>query len=48
VVVAELARFAEHAGADELILAAPARTQAQRLRTFELVAGTQAGARQTA
>jgi luciferase family oxidoreductase group 1 len=44
VVVAELARFAEHAGADELILAAPARTQAERLRTFELLARTHAGA----
>jgi luciferase family oxidoreductase group 1 len=37
-VVAELERFRAHAQADELILAAPARTQADRLRTFELVA----------
>jgi luciferase family oxidoreductase group 1 len=39
-VVEELARFATHADADELILAAPARTQAERLRTFELIAKT--------
>jgi luciferase family oxidoreductase group 1 len=38
VVATELDRFADHAQADELILAAPAPTHAQRLRTFELVA----------
>jgi luciferase family oxidoreductase group 1 len=37
-VAGELERFAAHAQADELILAAPAPTKAQRLRTFELVA----------
>jgi luciferase family oxidoreductase group 1 len=37
-VAGELERFAVHAQADELILAAPAPTKAQRLRTFELVA----------
>jgi luciferase family oxidoreductase group 1 len=37
-VATELARFADHTEADELILAAPAPTHAQRLRTFELVA----------
>jgi luciferase family oxidoreductase group 1 len=37
-VARELERFADHAQADELILAAPAPTKAQRLRTFELVA----------
>jgi luciferase family oxidoreductase group 1 len=38
VVTRELDRFAAHAQADELILAAPAPTRRQRLRTFELVA----------
>jgi luciferase family oxidoreductase group 1 len=38
VAVAWLDRFAADAQADELILAAPARTQADRLRTFELLA----------
>jgi luciferase family oxidoreductase group 1 len=33
-----LARFAEHAGADELILASAAPDQKRRLRTFEIVA----------
>ncbi len=37
-VAAELAAFARHAGADELILASSAPDQAARLRTFELVA----------
>jgi luciferase family oxidoreductase group 1 len=37
-VTRELDRFAAHAQADELILAAPAPTRRQRLRTFELVA----------
>jgi luciferase family oxidoreductase group 1 len=32
-----LDRFAEHAQADELILAAPARSKQERLRTFELI-----------
>jgi luciferase family oxidoreductase group 1 len=40
VVLDALARFATDADADELILAAPARTQAERLRTFELLAQT--------
>jgi luciferase family oxidoreductase group 1 len=31
-------RFAQHADADEVILAAPATTHRQRLRTFELIA----------
>jgi luciferase family oxidoreductase group 1 len=35
-----LARFAEHAGADELILSSAAPDQKRRLRTFELVAET--------
>lgn len=37
-VAAELAAFARHAGADELILASSAPDQVARLRTFELVA----------
>jgi luciferase family oxidoreductase group 1 len=40
-VVEELGRFAAQADADELILAAPARTQTERLHTFELLAQTQ-------
>ena len=38
-VAAQLADFAEHAQADELILASGARTRPERLRSFELVAG---------
>jgi luciferase family oxidoreductase group 1 len=36
-VASSLDRFAEHAQADELILAAPAPSKRERLRTFELV-----------
>jgi luciferase family oxidoreductase group 1 len=40
-VAQQLERFTAHADADELILAAPAPTKRQRLRTFELVAEVQ-------
>ncbi|MEX1177246.1 MAG: LLM class flavin-dependent oxidoreductase [Nitriliruptor sp.] len=44
-VVRYLERFAEHADADELILAASATDQTRRLRTFELIARERAGER---